>query len=382
MQQNTAHQENWTFYYVKRIIEEIPNDVWIELGKAGLSIAASLSKNSDRQDIFELIYKYKLFNPENLAKFAAQAHRERLLNHFDAVYYDSQKELGRFRGRLKTAGDHLAYVSENPHIKRDELAYDRRQVMEFIRELEEDILFHIGQVKKIDSKPLPDVIMNSGSYIERCSREGQLAIEKTKLLQEAYVLCVDIAIAAGDNWSSLTDIYRQIGNSIADGENDYIMAMYSATTVEKQFWQDFQEKWEMTAKNFAEESVVFQIEPVQNEDDFWNEKQSNWHFTRVYQESFFEIRYGMEGLKKIQNIKHAVLGGCARTVAELGPVAVKSIALAYLGPVVGTIAQTHLESSTKSMELSRQHSKAMNTDELEYLSKMANRDNQWVEKIQ
>jgi len=254
--------------YAAKFIRKIPKSTWKRFENSANPGLVVLSGAGDKE-VITYIIKNNLINPDILAKFMVKVQIEQMTAMYEGFYSVKQDYKNEWKSMLESAGDKFEYALNNPQKKEEELDVARRQVMDCIRVLKNDIIEHIKQIRQIDNQSKEKFILTSWISLIKCNKESAFAIETIKRLLEAYRLLFIISSNTQDDISSLVNTFEENKNEIMVGDNCLLMAAYCKHKTDKDFWYRLSNLWDEQKLFFSESVEVFGNED-KNEPLFWD----------------------------------------------------------------------------------------------------------------
>lgn len=256
--------------YLKNLIHRIPPKQIETLFNIRQSEIIALFNSTD-SEVTNFIFKYKLTNPTNLAKFIVNMHFAEISNLYDVLYNIRKDYQNEWNAKLQSAQDKFNFGLNNPSTQKQDFIAARHQVMDCICIFEGNAIEHISQIKQIDNQSKWRFFFSSFLKLEPCKKEILFAIENCQLLLNAYELFFTICSITNDNVSSFKEKFLMSGQKIMDNDNCLLMANYCESNKDKDFWNNFSDSWDKRWQMILETNMIFNTEkePVST---FWDDE--------------------------------------------------------------------------------------------------------------
>ena len=255
--------------YLKNFIQRIPPKQMANLFNISQSEVIALFHSTD-SEVTNFIFKYKLTNPNNLAKFVVNVHFAEVSNLYDGLYNIRKDYQNEWKSKLQSAQDKFNFGLNNLSTRKQDFIAARHQVMDCIRIFENDALLHISQIRRIDNQPEWILFFASFFNLITSRKEIPLAIESCQRLLNAYELLFTISSTTNDNVSSFKKQFLVSGQKIMADGNCLLMANYCESNKDKDFWYNFRDSWNKRWQMILETNMIFNTEK-ESASTFWND---------------------------------------------------------------------------------------------------------------
>lgn len=255
--------------YLKNFIQRIPPKQIANLFKISQSDVIALFHSTD-SEVTNFIFKYKLTNLNNLARFVVNVHFAEISNLYDGLYNIRKDYQNEWKSKLQSAQDKFNFGLNNPSTQKQDFIAARHQVMDCICIFENDALEHISQIRQIDNQPEWILFFASFPNLLTSKKEIPLAIENCQLLLNAYELLFTICSITNDNVSSFKEKFLISGRKIMDNDNCLLMANYCESNKDKDFWYNFRDSWNKRWQMILETNMIFNTEK-ESASTFWDD---------------------------------------------------------------------------------------------------------------